>query len=146
VYALVGSEVLDVSNPDDVFLVEKLSRSALLPDREISYSHSPYDSIGVCFVMDNFLFTRVGRTIEYGHEEYTLLFNISDYSFELFDMDIVEISSDVAEPQPYTPKAVKREDGWKYYWFGTKVSYVIDPFLPGGPKIIETLPPVPGLL
>jgi hypothetical protein len=144
VYALAGSEVLDVSNPDDVSMVEKLSRPALLPDRGVSYAHSPYDRIGVCFVMDNFLFASVYRTIEYGHEEYFLLFNTDDYSFELFRMDIAEISSD-PEPHPHKPKAVKRGDGWKYYWFGKKDSYVIDPFLPGGPKIIETLPPVPGL-
>jgi hypothetical protein len=142
VYALVGSEILDVSNPDDVFMVEKLARPALLPERGVSYAHSPYDSIGICLVMDNFLFTKVARTIEYGHEEYFLLFNTSDYSFELFKMDIAEISSATAEPRLHIPKAVKREDGWKFYWFGKKETYVIDPFLPGGPKIIETLPPV----
>jgi hypothetical protein len=138
VYALVGSEILDVSNPDGIRMVEKLSQPALLPDRGVSYAHSPYDSIGVCLVMDNFLFTRVYRTIEYGHEEYFLLFNTDDYSFELFRMDIAEIKDVLA----YILKAVKRGDGWKYYWFGKKDSYVIDPFLPGGPKIIETLPPV----
>jgi hypothetical protein len=141
IFALVGSEILDVSNPDGIRMVEKLSQPALLPDRGVSYAHSPYDRIGICLVMDNFLFARVARTIEYGHEEYFLLFNTDDYSFELFRMEIAEISSD-PEPRPHIPKAVKREDGWKYYWFGQKDSYVIDPFLPGGPKIIETLPPV----
>jgi hypothetical protein len=139
IFALIGSEVLDVSNPDNVFLVEKLPQPVLLPDRGELFAHSSYDSIsGMYLVMDDFLFIRLYRATEFSNEEHFLLFNINDYSFEISKIDIAEIKNVTT----YLTKAVKREDGWKNYWFGIKVSYVIDPFLSGGPKIIETLPPV----
>jgi hypothetical protein len=141
IYAIVGYNILDVTDPDNIALYKRMPHSIFLPDGEIFDAHMTSDqSVIPIYEMDNYVFARIVRVFEAYTCHYYVIIDTNDFTFNLYDISTLQ-----DDGFHYTEKVVKDETGWKLYRFTEDKTIVIDPFLNDGPGIINILPPVEGV-
>jgi hypothetical protein len=127
------SEIVDISNPDNITIFKKLhdlifepgyEGQGMIIDREITAAYQ----------MDDTLFVRTIRTFEDGWFECEINVNLNAFDFR---GKTIHETDDI-----YFEVPVKRVDGWKLYQFRKNATTVINPYEPGARKVVETLEPL----
>jgi hypothetical protein len=132
------SEILDISDINNITLYQKLDSLVLNPGNGIFYGHMTEDrEIKGVYQLDDHLFIRTLRSFEDGWSNCEITININDFSFNSKSNKIPD-----AEDGMFFEQLVKVNDEWRLYVFKKNETCIIDPFISDGDNIVEISEPV----